>query len=135
MSDPQAAAAAAVARIEAGRRLWVELEPGRRVQFRRPGPFKRACMGPVSAEAMVLGWAVAWEGFTQRDVNPDGSTAALPFQAALWAALVEDRVDWGTKCLAEVVAALEGADQQEAADAKNSPPSSTPSPSGNGASS
>lgn len=119
--------AALVERAEAKRLLWVPLEPGKRVQVRRPdvveGITLRAERGMKLHEAFAAK-AVAWEGITERDLLVDeGSDAALDFSPEAWRLLWGDRPNWLIAVAQAVKGALEQYEKQREAAAKNSKPS------------
>jgi len=126
---------ALLARMAEQRAHWVDLPgaataagtPGRRLQFHRPPEVDLpTLMGGVMIEH-VIQYACGWSGFTEADLlgAAVGSSDALPFDRALWAAWVRDHTDAVppvAKALAEAVTAHLDA---RGAIAKNSPPSST----------
>ncbi len=90
-----------IAAALAGRAEWFPLEAGKRVRVRRPSEydtrqlFVRDDGGKVSSIKAdlpeVKKHVVDWDGFTEADFTPAGSSDAVPFNAELWAIWIEDR--------------------------------------------
>lgn len=119
MSD---ASAALIARIMAKRERWVELEPGKRVQVRRPDLVQALVMRSqrgVQMHEAYAGAVVAWEGITEADAVEGGSATPLDFTPALWRALWGDRPEWLIKTTETVKQLLDEAEAQREAAAKN----------------
>ena len=113
--------AALIARMDAQRSFWAALPDGKRVQMRRPletefGRFR----GGVTVEH-VAEYACGWEGFTEADLlGPAiGSSDPLPFEPALWARVVRDRVAYVKPAAQEMVKAIDAHLATRATTAKN----------------
>lgn len=85
----------------AGRAEWFDLAEGKRVRIRRPSEHETRQLFVRDADGKVVSiqadlpevkkHVVDWEGFTEADFTPAGSSDAVPFNADLWAIWVEDR--------------------------------------------
>lgn len=81
------------------RREWVDvsealgLAPGtRRVRALRPAEAQMHELRSSSMLALVQTYVDGWDGFTESClIGPDGSSAAVPFDSALWSAWVTDQ--------------------------------------------
>lgn len=125
--------------MRAQRSVWVDLEPGKRVQVIRPReaevaesflkPSSRKGVGyTLSADLPeVRRFTVGWEGFTEADlIGAAGGSSPVPFHADVWSEVVTDRLDW-SRIVAEKLVRLIADHQSAKAEAeKNSRPSSTP---------
>lgn len=123
-------------RLRAARLHWVEVAPGKRVQFARPAEVEFAgflAEGGTQIRCelpQVIKYARGWDGFTEADLlgAAVGSSDAVPFSAEIFAEVIADRVDW-LKPAAEGLLALvfEHTRQRETA-AGNSAATSAPGP-------
>ena len=91
-----------VARLREQRMKWVDLadEDGKRVRIIRPtetelGSLFKGGQLSIGLEE-VKRFVVDWEGITEADLlGPAiGAADAVPFDAALWAEVVADKVRW-----------------------------------------
>lgn len=117
-----------IAALLAARKSWVDLEPGHRVQILRP---PEAALhefnlqpGENNVERMLrcaVKYVTGWEGFTEADLIGAAlaPTDAVPFDAALWAVMVADRVDWVRVVMDALIDAINTHDQAKQAVAKN----------------
>jgi len=100
-------ASRALQALRKGRLHWVDLAPGRRVQFRRPLETEMyRFVGGVTVEHVVE-FVCGWEGFTEGTLLGEavGSADALDFTPELWAEYVRD----SSEVTAEVAQAIAGA--------------------------
>ena len=100
-------ASRALAALRKGRLHWVDLAPGRRVQFRRPLETEMyRFVGGVTVEHVVE-FVCGWEGFTEGTLLGEavGSADPLDFTPELWAEYVRD----STEVTASVAQAIAGA--------------------------
>ena len=92
--------------MRAQRTTWVDLPEGRRVQILRPTeaeilehflkPSARKGGGVTLTADLpqVKLFVVGWDGFTEVTfVGPAGASDLVPFDAALWAAYIDDHVE------------------------------------------
>lgn len=126
-------AAAIVAQLRAARLVWVEVEPGIRVQIDTPstlaaGRLHRALEASSDdAIAVVAGLVRGWEGVTgvtALGVGVGGDDP-LPVSADLAALLLADRLDWLTTLGVAAINATGAALERAKAARGNSAPSST----------
>jgi hypothetical protein len=92
-----------IAAALAGRAEWFPLEEGKRVRVRRPSEVgsralvKRDVAGKfLGIEAGLLevkACVVDWDGFTETDFTPAGSSDPVPFHTELWGVWIEDRAE------------------------------------------
>lgn len=82
-----------IARLLKSRERTLELEPGVTVTLRRPAASE---IGELRAGGVraFLACVVGWSGFTEAVIFGEGSTKALPFDAALWQTAAADRAEW-----------------------------------------
>lgn len=122
MSDDKLLAAAQAKRLQ-----WVDLEPGKRVQIRRPDMVQAMLTSSMAGREKFEAYAgqvVAWEGFLERDLTLEpGADAPLDFSAARWRLLWGDKPEWLVAVSKAVNDSLEQYEQQREAAAKNSKPS------------
>jgi len=135
-AKPSDEATSLIARLRAAREVWVQLPPGphgqpRAVKFRRPA--EAEVLGLITTVAgrrslqvelpTVQAYAVDWRGITEADLLGDtvGSSDEVPFDAAVWAEVVADKLGWLQPCAQGLLDAITAhmARQDEAA--KNSP--------------
>lgn len=84
------------------RMAWLDLAPGKRLRVIRPTEVEMARYmdNPLGQIQVVLEqvsrFVVDWEGITGADLLGPAMGAAdpVPFDPALWAAVVADRSDW-----------------------------------------
>ena len=120
--------AALIARLRVARQLWIDLEPGKRVQIIRPtesdiGEFLRGENGGramVADLAQVRKYVTGWEGITEADLlGASGASDPVPFDAELWGEVVADRGDWLKIVAAALLASIVKHFDQKAAAEKN----------------
>lgn len=125
--------------MRAQRAVWMDLEPGKRVQVIRPREaeliehFLLQRGGHTAELQRVQQFVVGWEGFTEADfLGAAGASDPLPFNAELWAEWISDHLALVPKVAQKLVEIIEAhaATKEEAA--KNSQPSSTPPPARSG---
>ncbi len=124
-------AAGLIAQLRAGRRVVVELEPGKRVVLLRPTEselpaYLRNSAEPGKVEIVtqldhVKAKAVEWSGITEADLlgAAVGASDPAPFDLALWAEVVSDRMAWARKCMEAMNDAIAAFLRRQEADAKN----------------
>lgn len=129
-----------IAALRSARERWVTLEPGKRVKIRRPAEAEFSAFFSQAPEAdkrtlavdiaHVQRYAVDWEGITEADLLGDtvGSQDPVPFDAALWAEAVSDRVAWCKAVAEALLNAISDHLAAQASAAGNSPATSTPGP-------
>lgn len=114
-------ASRAMAALRAQRLHWVELAPGRRVQFRRPLEAEmHRFLGGVGVDH-VCEYVQAWEGFTEGTLLGDtvGSSDVIEFDAALWAEYVRDHTSEVQAVAQAIAQAMQGHIKAREAAAKN----------------
>lgn len=109
------------AKILAARRRWVEVpgHPGWGLEIQRPTDYdlqhlraRKLPDGIQVAVELVKQCVVGWRGITEADLVPGGGAAAPAFEAATWAAFIEDRPDlWGP--LSDAIWAMVGERERE----------------------
>lgn len=102
-----------IKRLLAQREFSVEVAAGKQIRLRRPaemdvmGMIQRGDDGKVVGLAADLAdvkrFAVGWEGIAELDLVPSGASDPVPFDADLFAVLIEDRRDWCAKCCQALV--------------------------------
>lgn len=117
-----------IAALRAARQSWVELEPGKRVQIIRP---PEAALHEFSALAgenhvdrmlrCVVKYVTGWEGITEADLLGAALAPAdvVPFESALWATVVADRMDWIRVVMSALVESINAHDGARQAAEKN----------------
>lgn len=117
-----------IAALRAARQTWVELAPGKRVQIIRPAEANlhefRLQGAENSVERMlrcVVKYVTGWEGFTEADLLGAALAPADPvaFDAALWATVVADHVDWVSTIMGALVDAINAHEAAKEAAQKN----------------
>lgn len=112
----------------AARQSWVELEPGKRVRILRPAEaeigdfYTKPDQSEVERALMCARkYVTGWEGITEADLlgASQAGADALPFDSALWAEVVKDRVGWLGIVHAALTDAYKAHEAAKAADAKN----------------
>lgn len=92
-----------IKKLLAQREFWVVLPDGKRIKLRRPAErqivdlAKRGDDGEARIEfgvETIKQCAVDWDGIAEADLLPGGASDAVPFDAGLFALLVDDRRDW-----------------------------------------
>jgi hypothetical protein len=131
-----------LAQMETQRKRWVPVAEGKRIQILLPTELavlthfvKPADTPGGKAEfscdvAEVKQYACGWDGITEADLlgAAVGSQDAVAFAPALWAVLVEDRVEWIKPVARALLDGIVERQNQRATDAKNSAPSLTSPP-------
>lgn len=90
-----------IALVQAKRERWVPLDETHEVLVRMPSVFdalrwkigSRGTEGVEAWENTAKGAVRDWRGFQKLDVHGD-SADPLPFDPAIWAALVDYQADW-----------------------------------------
>lgn len=116
-----------IAAALAQREILVPLRDGKFVKIRRPpetaiaGMLRRESDGLQihAGLAEVKAHAVDWQGFTEADFTPAGSSDAVAFDAALWALWIEDRRDLVAPVAQAIVDAILAHEQKATEAAKN----------------
>lgn len=100
---------------------WVELEPGLRVQFRRPLETDLPRFAVGMKVEHVCEFVVGWEGFTEATFlgAAVGSSDPVDFSPELWAEYVRDSVEVYTKVANAVLGTLTAYLERREASAKN----------------
>lgn len=81
-------------RARAARLLWVEVEPGKEVQFLLPAANDLTDVRTLAAQnALTVRLAQGWRGFTFQDFVPDGDDSPVEFDAEAFAEWYLDRPD------------------------------------------
>lgn len=123
--------------MRAQRAVWLDLEPGKRVQVSRPREaevvehFLRPKAGggyTLMAELpQVQQFVVGWEGFKESDfIGAAGASDPLPFSAELWAEWISDHLALVPKVAQQLIDSIAAHTNAKEAAEKNSQPSSTP---------
>lgn len=127
-------AQALIAKIRAGREVWLELEPAApgadgeattqpalRVKVRRPAEADTLAFLRASRADAAMQVVVGWEGFSEATLFgvAVGSSDPLPFDADLWAEVVRDRGDWIIKVAARAAELVKSHAEAQKAHAKN----------------
>jgi len=117
-----------IAALRAARQTWVDLEPGKRVQIIRPPEAAlhefNVQAGENNVERMlrcVVKYVTGWEGITEADLLGAALAPAdaVAFDAALWATVVADRVDWIRLVMSALIDAIDAHDLAKQAAEKN----------------
>lgn len=127
-----------IAALRSAREKWVDVAPGKAVKIRRPTEaefpaFVRVVDGKRSLSVElhhVQQYVTDWRGFTEADLlgATVGVADAVPFDAALWAEVVADHLEWLKPAAQALLAAITQHVDLEDAAAKNSDATSTPGP-------
>lgn len=123
--------AALIEKMLAQRRHWVEVAPGKEIQYRRPDETEVASMledGKVAIDVRhVRKFVVGWKGITEADLLGEGIGASdeVPFSSRVWDLLVSDRIAWVQAVAVAILETLSKHRFSIQAEAKNSEPSST----------
>lgn len=91
--------------IREQREFWVDLENGLRVKLRRPGECKVTDFSAAPPLHAVVEAAIDWQGFTTATLLGDsvGSSDPIPFDREALAAKLEDKAEWVSILLNEIV--------------------------------
>lgn len=83
---------ALLARMAAQREAWADLGGGKRLKYHRPPEVELPRLAAGVGLDQVVQYACGWEGFTEADLlgAAVGSSDAVPFDAQLWRAYVQD---------------------------------------------
>ena len=117
-----------ITRLLAARQTWVELEPGKLVQIIRPPEAALYEFNLQGSEnnidrmlRCVTKYVTGWEGITEADLLGAALAPAdaVPFDAAIWAAVVADRVHWIRVVMDALIDAINTHDHAKQAAAKN----------------
>ena len=95
-----------VRQLLAKRESWLDLGSGKRVLVRRPAEMQMVRFRSGFTTEHATDCVVGWEGFTALDAGGD-SDAVLPYDSALWAAMVEDNVAWFDAVASRVIELVE----------------------------
>lgn len=127
-----------IAALRSARESWVEVAPGKRLKIRRPTEAEfpaflrktEAGRGIAVELEHVQRHVVDWEGFSEADLlGPTvGVSDALPFDAAVWAEVVADHLEWMQPAAQALVQAIVSHLTAQADAAGNSAATSTPGP-------
>ena len=100
---------ALIAKLDAQRSRWVDLEPGKRVRVRRPlatDDFSifRAGSPLTQMAGMAAHYVSEWDGFSEAALLGEalGSADPLPFDAEVWGRVVRDRPEWVVKVVESI---------------------------------
>lgn len=118
-----------LARRAKARRLWVDLEPGKRIAVealspKAVGALSRAVSGCSNIEQSITfaeAQARDWEGFTEADIITSGASDKVDFDAALWADLLAEpkNMKWAQAVFEELQERLSADLKAAEQDAKN----------------
>lgn len=110
-----------LAALRARRLHWVEIEPGRRVQFARPPETEMHRLVDGIFVEQVIEYVRAWDGFTEATIlgAAIGSSDSVEFSRELWAEYVSDHAEEVAKVAKGIAEAVRDHLKAREATAKN----------------
>lgn len=94
-----------------------ELGDGKSVTLRRPAEVEFFGFARGLHIDDVARHTVGWAGFTEADLYAGGGSDVVPFDEALWRAVVADRADWAALCAQALADAMKHrAEERKAAE-------------------
>lgn len=110
-------------RMERERLFWVEVAPGKRLQFLRPLMDEARAFATDFGVAHVCQFLRGWDGVVESDLLKTGSTEPVDYEHRLASKALRDNIDWATKSATAMSEAMTARAKATAIVEKNSPPS------------